>query len=298
VTAVVVAYRSADHLSNCLPAIMAASVDHVVEVIVVDNDSPDDTASGVLLSGVEARVVRTGGNHGFAAAANLGAGTGEGEYVVFVNPDARPRPGSVDLLVDAARRRPGHLLYSGRVVTPSGEVDRGCCLPLPSLWEYVCFATGLSTVFRGHRLLDPASLGGWNRDSECVVPAVSGAFLLARRSGFLAEGGFDPGYFMYSEDADLSARAHALGRPPLLVSTAEAEHDGGGSSTTGMKTRMVLRGKATYVRRHWSPVRRAAGLVLLQLGVGVRALAGALLGGRAVHWHEAWKHREEWVAGW
>lgn len=296
VAVVVVAYRSAADLPACLAAIRAACGDEGAELLVVDNDSPDNTAVAVQ-DEPDVRVVSTGRNAGFAAACNAGVAAASADYVCFVNPDARPLPGSIDSLLEAARRAPGHALYSGKVLTPAGAVDAGCCAALPSFWEYVCFATGLSTAFAGSRWFDPAALGGWDRGDERPVPAVSGAFLLARRSDFLALGGFDERFFMYSEDVDLSARAGAAGLGPLFVPAAVAVHASGGSSTGGSKTVMVLRGKATYLRLHWRGVRRGVALGLLAVGTGVRA-AASLVTGRGSKWRQAWAARRVWRTGW
>ncbi|MDQ1725171.1 MAG: N-acetylglucosaminyl-diphospho-decaprenol L-rhamnosyltransferase [Frankiaceae bacterium] len=296
VTAIVVAYNSSAHLASCLAALLAAT-DGPLEILVVDNASPDDTAAAVLATGVAARVIRMPRNAGFAVACNAGAREATGDYICFVNPDARVAPGAFDALLDASRRRPDHLLYSGRVETPDGHLDAGCCSALPSLWEYTCFATGLSTAFPRSRLFDPRALGDWDRTDERVVPAISGAFLLARRESFAEIGGFDEGYFMYSEDVDLSLRATTAMRPPLFVPSAVAIHDGGGSSTSGAKARMVLTGKVTFMLKHWPPARRRVGIGLLLTGVGVRAL-GARITGRGQQWREAWAHRSDWRLGW
>lgn len=297
VTAVVVAYNSAAHLPSCISAIRAACREHDLSVLVVDNASPDDTRATLAGIGGDVRLVAMGRNAGFAAACNAGVAVADSEYVCFVNPDARPAPAAIDALVAAERRRSGHLLYSGKVVTPTGVVDDGCCRSLPSLWEYVCFATGLSTAFPRSRWFDPGALGSWDREDERVVPAVSGAFLLARREAFVSVGGFDARFFMYSEDTDLSARAAAAGLPPLFVPEAVACHDGGASSTGGAKATMVLRGKVTYLRKHWSAPRRMLGIGLLRAGTAIRAV-GARATGRGQKWREVWAQRRAWLHGW
>ena len=63
---------------------------------------------------------------------------------------------------------------------------------------------------------------------------------------------------------------------------------------------MVYRGKATLIRKHWPPVRRDAGLSLLWLAVGLRALL-AKPGGHARRggaiWPGVWERRRVWLAG-
>jgi len=293
---VVVAFRSADHLRACLEAIASACREHPMSVVVVDNASPDDTRAAIAGErGVT--LIEMGRNAGFAAACNAGVTATAADYVCFVNPDGRASEGSIDALVGAAERRPDHALYSGRVLTPEGEVDPGCASALPSLWEYFCFATGLSTVFRRSRWFDPAALGDWDRGDERTVPAVSGAFLLARRRDFDHLGGFDERFFMYSEDIDLSLRASTAGRGPLFVPSAIAVHASGASSTDGTKATMVLRGKVTFVRLHWGPARRTLAVGLLLTGTAMRA-AGARVAGRGGKWREAWAARREWSRGW
>ena len=296
VAVVVVAYLSAVHLGPCLDSIAAGCREHPLELVVVDNASPDDTRA-VLGARTGVSLVEMGRNGGFAAACNAGAAATSADFVCFVNPDARVLAGSIDSLVAAAERRPEHLLYSGKVVGPDGRIDRGCCSALPSLWEYVCFATGLSTAFPRSRWFDPAGLGRWDRADERTVPAVSGAFLLARRDELVAFGGFEERFFMYSEDVDLSTRATAAGRGPLFVPSAVAVHEGGASSTGGTKAQMVLRGKVTYLELHWRPARRRLALGLLLIGTALRS-AGARLTGRGSKWREAWQARREWAGGW
>ena len=82
---------------------------------------------------------------------------------------------------------------------------------------------------------------------------------------------------MYGEDADLSLRARALGHRPAITPDAVITHEVGVSSSSRPdKIVLLLRGKVTLVRKHWSPVRSRIGVALIVLGVGVRALFGAL----------------------
>jgi GT2 family glycosyltransferase len=106
---------------------------------------------------------------------------------------------------------------------------------------------------------------------------------------------------MYSEDIDLAYRAARRGRPAMLTPAATAMHVGGASSRSSAdKMVLVLTGKATYVRKHWSPIARRFGLMMLWAGAALRAALHR--GGRrrdpaGPDWSAVWRARRRWLAG-
>lgn len=292
----VVSYQTAPLLARCLTSIAGAST-VPVEVVVVDNASSDGSAAIARSACPDATVVVLAENLGFARGVAEAARHASGRWLLLLNPDAELLPGAIDELVAFARTHPERGIYGGRVVDRDGRVDPRSAWGLPSVWSVLCFATGLSTAFRRTRLLDPESLGRWPRDTIRVVGAVSGAFLLIDRAAWDRLGGFDPAYFMYSEDIDLCARAAELGYRPTIVPAAQIRHDAGASSTRADKAVLVLTGKATYLRRRWSGPRRRVGLAMLQMGVGVRAVGQRLLRRPEAVWPQAWAARRSWRRG-
>src|SRR5262245_4501333 len=98
VHAVTVAYRSAATLRGCVAPL--AAVPHVT-VTVVDNASPDDSASTV--ADLQVRVIRAPRNGGFSYGCNLGASGASAPYLLFVNPDARIDAAALERLVAVLR---------------------------------------------------------------------------------------------------------------------------------------------------------------------------------------------------
>ncbi|MFK3984934.1 glycosyltransferase family 2 protein [Micromonospora sp. NPDC050397] len=297
VSVVIVSYQTRDLIQRALSALRTASPSGSYEVIVVDNASTDGSADAVETEFPEARVVRLARNVGFGRAVNVGAARARGTWIMLLNPDTEPVGDVVGEFVEYARANPEHRVYTGRTLRADHTDDGRSAFALPSLWGYVCFATGLSTVFRRSRLFNPEELPGLDRSVPASVPAASGCLLLLQRSLFAELGGFLPDYFMYSEDIDLCHRAAGLGASPVLVPGARVVHVGGASSTGVGKRVMLLRGKTTYLRLRWPRRRAAAGRALLAAGVAARA-AGARLTGRAGYWREVWAERRTWLAGW
>jgi N-acetylglucosaminyl-diphospho-decaprenol L-rhamnosyltransferase len=262
-------------------------------VVVLDNASGDGTAEMVAADFPEVRLLALDENLGFAAGVNRAADAATGEFLLLLNPDTVVHQGALDELVGFARANPRHGLYGGRTLDPDGTVNPGSCWDQPSLWSLTCFATMLSTAFKGSRLFDPEAIGGWKRDSVREVGIVTGCLLLAPAAVWRELGGFDTRFFMYGEDADLGARAWAAGYRPVVTPDAVITHEIGVSSASRPdKLVLLFRGKATLLRKHWPPLRRKVGLGLLLAGVGIRALLA-----RKGPWPAVWTARSSWIGG-
>ncbi|MGH3715146.1 MAG: glycosyltransferase family 2 protein [Micromonosporaceae bacterium] len=288
VSVIVVSYQTRELVLRCLAALRPGVP---AEVIVVDNGSSDGSADAIKAAFPQVTLVRLNQNIGWGRAVNAAAGHACGDYLLLLNPDAVGVGDVVSELAGFAAAYPENKLYTGRTLRADGGDDWLSCFALPSLWGYACFALGLSSVFRHSRLFNPESLPWYDRRTVREVPAASGCLLLVERAAFETLGGFDPRYFLYSEDTDLCARAAAYGWRPLLDPDAAVIHVGGASQRRAGKRIRVLRGKCTYVRRHWLPWRRRAGLALLATGVLLRATL-------APGWREVWQARRTWLPGW
>jgi len=296
VSIVMVTYNSADWLDSSIGTIGRGAVDVPYEVIVVDNASADDSVLQLQTRFPDVKLIVNPVNEGFARAVNRGAATAEGDWILLLNPDTEVAEGAIDALVAFAQTNPGHGIYGGRTVTPEGDVDPSSCWGLPSVWSTACFGLGLSTAFKKSLVFDPESLGRWQRDSVREVGFVSGSLLLVPREVWQELGGFDERFFVYGEDADLGARAHALGYRPIVTPNATIVHAVGASSTRVNKLVLLFAGKATYADTHFHGIGRPVSKVMLQSGVGIRALLSSV-SKRETGWAGAWQRRREWRNG-
>ena len=92
VSVLIVAWNSSAELRRTLPPLLA-ELREGDELIVVDNDSPDDSAAVARELAPAVKIVTMGRNRGFAGGANVGAGAATGDLLVILNPDAMPLPG-------------------------------------------------------------------------------------------------------------------------------------------------------------------------------------------------------------
>jgi len=297
-----VAYRNPELTRASLASVYAQTRTEPFEVIVVDNASGDGTPDMIEREFPAVRLVRSETNLGFARANNVAARAARGEHLLLLNPDTIVLDGALDRLLAFGRANPPGL-YGGRTLRPEGGLDPSSCWGAQTPWSALCFATGLSTAFPRHPLLDPEALGGWERDTVREVGVVTGCLLLVRRDTWEALGGFDERFFMYGEDADLSARARARGKRVAICPDATIVHVVGASSAgSAAKMTMVLRARATLMRKHWGPIARRIGLACLLCGVLLRAAASRARrrlrpGAAPAQWEGVWRSRREWLAG-
>jgi N-acetylglucosaminyl-diphospho-decaprenol L-rhamnosyltransferase len=297
VSILIVTYRCRDAARACLES-LAGSGEEAHEIVLLDNASGDGTVEMVRSEFPEVRLIASDENLGFALGCNRAAEEARGEYVLLLNPDTVVHEGAVENLLEFARAHPEHGLYGGRTLDPDGSVNPGSCWGAPTLWSLFCFATLLSSAFKRTRFFDPESLGSWKRDTVREVDIVTGCLLLAPRALWQELGGFDPRFFMYGEDADLSLRAKALGYRPAITPDAVVTHEiGVSSSTREDKLMLLFRGKATLLRKHWHGPRLRVGLFLLSAGLGLRSLLSRGRGGGPSPWTQVWRNREEWLPG-
>lgn len=237
----VVTHNSAADLPDCLRSIVQMDVD--VEVCVVDNASADGSAGIaeqlVAELDLDATVLRRSDNAGFAAGMNEAIAAtafepGAGDWVLALNPDARPAPDFVRRLIlraeacEAAGLRVGAL--TGRLTRPedgsNARLD-ACGMVLRRTWRHldrgsgepddgrygeaqlVFGATGAAALYRREALVDVAIPDGTAlaHEAEDSAPLV-----------------FDPLFHSYREDAELCFRLHGRGWSVVYEPAARCEH--------------------------------------------------------------------------
>jgi N-acetylglucosaminyl-diphospho-decaprenol L-rhamnosyltransferase len=303
VSVLVVSYCTRALTLACLESLYSQPQGVSFEVVVVDNASNDGSAEAIASAYPQARLIALDENIGFGRASNIAARASDGEYVLLLNPDTEVPAGLLERMVAFERAHPDAGLVGGRTKKPDGTPDPSSCWGAFTLWSVTCFATGLSTIFKKNAFFDPESMGSWQRDSVRKVGVVTGCLLLARRTLWDELGGFDPRYFMFGEDFDLSARAIDLGYTPMITPDATIMHVLS-ASTTVRADRLVLMSKArmTIMQQRWRPAARRLGVVMYSFGVwfrGAAARVGELRsGGRTERaWAPTWQRRREWSAG-
>jgi GT2 family glycosyltransferase len=205
----IVAWNSSSELRRTLPALLAELRDGD-ELIVVDNDSGDDSAAIVAELAPAARLVRMGRNVGFAAGCNRGAEEARGDLLVLLNPDAVPQPGWGEAIRRPWREGRGWAAWQALIANGDGTEINSAGNPV--------HFTGIVWAGGHGRPLAEAPPAG-------EVVCLSGACLAIPLTTWRELGGFPERFFLYHEDVDLSLRLRLRGDTLGIEPGAVVAHD-------------------------------------------------------------------------
>jgi len=226
---VIVNWKSAVFLADCLTSIYAAQPHISFEIVVIDNASFDGCDRILSQQFPAVQFLQSTINAGFAGANNLAFSHSSGATVCFLNPDTVIRGAALQILYDALNGIPdagavGALLFNG-----DGSLQTSCVLPFPTVLNQVFDIAWLRQRFPRAGLFGSAAIFAKAKLPQ-TVEAVSGACIMIRRKTFVEVGMFSTGYFMYAEDIDLCRKVRMAGHKVYLINAAEIVHFGGGSS--------------------------------------------------------------------
>jgi N-acetylglucosaminyl-diphospho-decaprenol L-rhamnosyltransferase len=264
VSVLIVAWNSGAELRRTLPPLLR-ELREGDELIVVDNDSPDDSAAVARELAPAAKIVTMGRNRGFAGGADVGASAATGDLLVILNPDAMPLPGWGEAI-----RRPwlegrGWSAWQGLVAGEDAATINSAGNPV--------HFTGIVWAGLHDEPLSAAPGPG-------PVTAASGACLAVPLEVWRRLGGFAERFFMYHEDVDLSLRLRLAGETVGIEPRAVVAHDYEFTASAGNKWRWLERNRlATLVRVY--PAALLALLAPALLATEAALLLAAVAGGWA-----------------
>jgi GT2 family glycosyltransferase len=249
--AVVVNWNSGGWLEKCLN-----SLPPLTEIIVVDNDSHDDSLARAAQTS-NAAFVRNAENRGFAAGVNQGMRATSAPYVLVLNPDVQATAGAIDQLVRFLDANPRAGAVGGNV--NRDYLPRRVATPSTLVLENLGLAS---------HVMSP-------RETE--VEQSAAAAILIRRDAFTAIGGFDERFYpAWYEDVDFCKRLRAGGWTVHFLRDAHFIHEGGYSAKAlgrASFTEAFYKNQLRYVEKHFGFWSRLAVRLSLVFGMIGRAIA-------------------------
>lgn len=246
---IIVNWNSTAFLLKCLESIYVHTHETEIEIIVVDNASPDGDIESVKKRYADVILIESTVNLGFARANNLGFRVSTGKYVVFLNPDTVLINAAFDLMLQQLRMLPSVGAAGCKLLNADQSVQTSAIQTFPTILNQFLDLNVLRNRFPACRLWNIAPLLAVGTEPR-RVEVISGACMMLRREVFAQIGQFSEEYFMYAEDLDLCFKATQADYANYYIPQGQIIHYAGKSSLRQRAVVMKWRSILQYVAKH------------------------------------------------
>lgn len=220
---IIVNYNTGALTKALVESLLTQKLPDQTEIIVVDNDSKDESVSFLRSDFPEIVVIENEKNVGLAAGVNTGIAHASGEYYLVLNPDMIAFDGAPLLLTQFMDENPNVGMSGGKLVSPNGKLQYSCYRfyrPITILYR----RTWLGKTNAGKREVARFLMKDFNHAAVRDVDWLMGACLMVRSEIVQQIGGMDEQFFLYFEDVDWCRRVWEAGYRVTYVPDAKFSH--------------------------------------------------------------------------
>lgn len=201
---IILNYNVRYFLEQCVQSVQDALKHIDGEIIVVDNNSPDDSCAMMKRQFPDVTLIENKENSGFPKGNNIGVAAAKGKYICILNPDTVVAGDTFKKVLDFACKQQNLGIIGVKLAD-----GKGCFLPeskrgVPTPWVAATKIGGFYKIFPGAAILNKYYAQHLGENQAGKVDILVGAFMVMERKVYLNAGGFDEDCFMYSDDIDLS----------------------------------------------------------------------------------------------
>lgn len=254
-------------LELCLKSVEVAIQGIDAEIIVIDNNSPDDSCDMVKQLFPSVHLIENKENSGFSKGNNIGVAKAKGDYLCILNPDTVVAEDTFAKVLQFAESKNKLGIVGCKLIDGKGkflpESKRHVPTPKVAFQKLMGFAKNYYTSE-----LTKNSIGY----TEILV----GAFMLLKREVYNKVGGFDEDYFMYGEDIDLSYKVLKAGYTNHYFGKTSVLHFKGESTLKdNVYAKRFFDAMDIFYRKHF----KKSSIFSALIGLGIKL--GPLLKGKA-----------------
>lgn len=243
---IIISYNTRELTVRCLKSIIKQYQEQLqsgdFEIIVVDNNSTDDTVIKILnlkSKILNLKIIENKKNYGFSKANNIGARSTSSRYLFFLNSDTEVKDKGLLSMVDFINKNQQVGILGARLVNNDGSVQ-------PSTGPFYTLANATAMLFGGEKL-------GLVRKSPkeiSQVDWVSGGAMMVGTGLFNKLGGFDEKLFMYIEDMEFCWRAKKNKTKTYFYPNISIVHKQLGSSNRTFAILNIYQGLLYFYKKH------------------------------------------------
>lgn len=229
ISIIIVTFNSEEFIKECIDSIYNQTKRSEFEILLIDNNSSDNTIKIVYKEFPDVRIIRNTKNTGFASANNKGIKRAYGDYLLFLNPDTYLVNDALSVMKEFLQKNRMSGCAGARLEYYNDKFQLSC-RKFPNVIN-VFF--GRKSVFRHFFPRNPISRDYMmeNLDYSKIqeVDWVMGAAMMIKMDVLKEIGLFDERYFLFVEDTDLCYRMRREGYLIHYLPEAIIKHYHGGS---------------------------------------------------------------------
>jgi len=182
------------------------------EIIVVDNNSSDDSCQMMKTRFPNIKLIENTENFGFPKGNNIAVAQAKGDYICILNPDTVVAEDTFEKILAFTEKHTDIGIAGCKLIDGTGnflpESKRGIPTPFVAITKIF----GFYKLFPKTTLFNRYYAQHLSENETGKVDILVGAFMIMKRELYLEIGGFDEDCFMYSDDIDLSYRVLQKGK--------------------------------------------------------------------------------------
>ncbi|WP_306352954.1 glycosyltransferase family 2 protein [Flavobacterium sp. '19STA2R22 D10 B1'] len=201
---IILNYNVRYFLEQCVQSVQKALVDIEGEIIVIDNNSSDDSCAMMKKQFPEVILIENKENSGFSKGNNIGVEKAKGEYLCILNPDTVVAEDTFSKVLAFAEKQTDLGIVGVKLIDGTGHFLPECKRGIPTPWVAFTKIFSLYKLFPKTEIFGKYYAQHLSENETGKVDILVGAFMIMKTELYRKVGGFDEACFMYSDDIDLS----------------------------------------------------------------------------------------------
>jgi len=209
----------------CIESLRKSKTDFKYEIIVVDNNSKDESVAFLEKSAKKdhIKLIKSPKNLGYGRGHNLAAKNAQGKYILIMNVDMTIEKDALQKLIDYLEKHPEIGILAPKLIYHNGHIQESCRRDM-TFTDLVLKRTPLRHIPPFKKRCENYLMRDFDHKQTQEVDLLVGAFLLMPRRIFDEVGGFDERYFLFMEDFDLCRKVRLKGYKVIYYPEVEAIH--------------------------------------------------------------------------
>ncbi len=235
---VIVTWNTREQTVQCADSIHSIndfkSLASKIEIIIIDNNSSDNTVSELRNKYPDLRIIQNKENSGYAPACNQGMKAASGKYVLLLGSDTVLKNSSLSECINYLESNSECGAVGCRLLYPDGRLQ-GNCKKFPTLKNAFFTYLSLDKYNYDYDML------WFNYDKTIEVDQIATTFLMIRSEILKEINYFDERFRIMYNDVDLCKKILGTGNKIVFLHTAEIYHHGSYSTNRAdFKVRRIM----------------------------------------------------------